>query len=274
MNWKAFHHPDWSLPVVKRRLSEEWIDLMSDVGATLATSGRSLLWNKTYPSQTAFYAAMSRLRKAGLAVRADETGKLPHLRLTPLGHDRLPVYHRPEVLWDSRWNGIWYVLIFDVPEKERGYRDTLRRYLKQLRMGCLQKSVWVTPRDIRPDYDDLETAAHVHAVSYLLESRTVLHRETSEIVENSWDFQKLQTLHERYLLVYQQNLEHLHTETFTEESIIELLYAEAEAFIQCMHSDPLLPNELLPQGYLGKNVYKLHKEIRATIADHLIQLNV
>jgi len=189
MNWKSFHHPDWSLPVVKRRLSEEWIDLMKDVGKMLATHGHALAWNKSYPSQTAYKMAMSRLRKSGLLVRHHDDGKLPTLTLTPQAHERLPAYHRPDELWDTRWNGIWYMLIFDVPEKERHYRDTLRGFLKQLRMGYLQKSVWVTPRDIRPEYDDLEQAANVHAISYLLESRTVLHRETSEIVENSWNFE-------------------------------------------------------------------------------------
>jgi phenylacetic acid degradation operon negative regulatory protein len=270
MNWKTFHHPDWSLPVVKRRLSEEWIDLMQDVGEALATNGRSLIWNKSYPSQTAYNMAMSRLRKAGLIVRSDTTGKLPSLRLTTEGQNRLPVYHRPEELWNTKWNGIWYMLIFDVPEKERHYRDMLRRFLKRLRMGCLQKSVWVTPRDIRPAYDDLEQAANVHAVSYLLESRTVLHQETAEIVDNSWNFDWLNTLHERYLSVFGNNLKLLKRGNISAESVMDLLYAEAEAYIQCMRPDPLLPNELLPRIYQGKEVFYLHGKIRKSIADALL----
>jgi phenylacetic acid degradation operon negative regulatory protein len=272
MDWKSFHHPDWSLPVVKRRISEEWIDLMNDVGEVLATNGRSLSWNKTYPSQTAYYAAMSRLRKAGLLVRHDNNGKLPHLKLSQQGRKRLPDYHRPEAFWNTRWNGIWYMLIFDVPEKERHYRDTLRGFLKRLRMGCLQKSVWVTPRDIRPEYDDLEQAANVHAISYLLESRTVLHRETSEIVENSWDFDRLQQLHGRYLSVFGKNLLLLDELDHDEAALMDLLYAEAEAYVQCMRPDPLLPNELLPAEYLGKQVFQLHQQLRTTVAHTLLHL--
>jgi len=270
MDWKSFHHPDWSLPVVKRRLSEEWIDVMKDVGEVLATNGRSLAWNKSYPSQTAYKMAMSRLRKAGLLVRHHDDGKLPTLTLTPQAHERLPAYHRPDALWDTRWSGIWYMLIFDVPEKERHYRDTLRGFLKQLRMGCLQRSVWVTPRDIRPDYDDLEQAANVHAISYLLESRTVLHRETSEVVENAWNFAHLQELHERYLLVFGENLQLLEELNYDGDALMDLLYAEAEAYIQCMRPDPLLPDELLPRGYQGKNVFQLHQRIREIIAQSLL----
>lgn len=139
-------------------------------------------------------------------------------------------------------------------------------------MGCLQKSVWVTPRDIRPDYDDLEQAANVHAVSYLLESRTVLQRETSEIVENSWDFNHLQELHERYLLVYRENLGLLAATSLDEAALVKLLRQEAEAYVQCMRPDPLLPSELLPKTYLGKKVFNLHKQVRESIASALLSV--
>ncbi|MEA2068103.1 MAG: PaaX family transcriptional regulator C-terminal domain-containing protein [Verrucomicrobiota bacterium] len=246
------------------------MDLLYDVGEMLATNGRSLAWNKSYPNLRAYHNAMSRLRKSGLVARADTAGKLPHLRLTEQAKGRLPIYYHPEKLWNTKWNGIWYMLIFDVPEKERHYRDTLRGFLKHLRMGCLQKSVWVTPRDIRLEYDDLEQAANVHAISYLLESRTVLHRETTEIVENSWNFDHLQELHERYLSVFGKNLQLLDELDHDEEALMNLLYAESEAYIQCMRPDPLLPGELLPAGYLGKRVCKLHRKIRSATARHLL----
>jgi phenylacetic acid degradation operon negative regulatory protein len=272
MDWKSFHHPDWSMPVVRRRVTEEWIDFMKDAGDLLASQGRSLDWNHSFPSQTAYKMAMSRLRKAGLAVKADTTGHLPHLRLTQQGKDQLPAYHQPTKLWDTKWSGIWYLIIFDVPEAERHYRDTLRIFLKRLRMGCLQKSVWVTPRDIRPEYDDLEQAANVHAISYLLESRTVLHRETSDIVENSWNFDQLQELQERYMEVFTENLELLGTGGQNQTAIMQLLRLEAEAYVQCMHSDPLLPTELLPKHYKGKLVFKLHEQLRHSIGNALLQL--
>ncbi|VGO21506.1 PaaX family transcriptional regulator C-terminal domain-containing protein [Pontiella sulfatireligans] len=274
MDWKSFHHPDWSLPVVKRRLSEEWIDYMSDVGKMLATNGRSLMWDSTYPSQTAYKMAMSRLRKAGLMAYHKNDGKLPLLKLTPQGRQSLPIYFQPDQLWDTKWNGIWYMLIFDVPEKERHYRDTLRGFLKRLRMGCLQKSVWITPRDIRPEYDDLERVANVHAIAYLLESRTVLHRETAEIVDNAWKFDRLQELHERYLSVFEKNLQFLAEVDHDEEALMNLLYQEAEAYIQCMRPDPLLPSALLPKQYLGKKVFKLHQQMRNAIAHALCGGNI
>jgi hypothetical protein len=62
MEWKTFHHPDWSLPVLKRHAAEQWLDFLSDVGDLLITNGRSLTWNTTYPNLRAYHNAMSRLR--------------------------------------------------------------------------------------------------------------------------------------------------------------------------------------------------------------------
>lgn len=265
MDWMNFHHPDWSLPVVRRRAQEEWLDLMSDLGDLVSSGGRSYLWEHTYPNLRAYHNAMSRLRKAGLMVHHHDDGNLPHLKLTQQGEEFLPDYLFPEKLWDTRWNQIWYTLIFDVPEKQRHYRDTLRGFLKRLRMGCLQRSVWITPRDIRPEYDDLEKAANLHAVSFLLESRTVLHHEAAEMVQDAWNFDRLQELHERYLSVFSSNLHRLEETDHDSPALMILLRKEAEAYIQCMRTDPLLPNELHPEGYLGKEVYRMHKEMRSAV---------
>ena len=264
MDWISFHHPDISWPVIKRRAAEEWLDILSGVGEILATQGRSVLWNKTYPNQAAYYNAMSRLRKKGLVTRRKGKGGLPYLVLTDSAKQQRPAYHRPDKLWNTRWNGIWYMLIFDVPEAERHYRDSLRKFLKQLRMGWLQKSVWITPRDIRPEYDDLEKSACVSAVAYLLEARTVLNRDQQELVYNTWDFDTLHARQKRYVEICSQNVE-LIPLAHDEEELMDLLYQESEAYIHAMRDDPLLPKELHPEDYLGQHVWKLHCSLIKTV---------
>lgn len=45
----------------------------------------------------------------------------------------------------SRWDKKWRVVVFDIPEKKRLARDTLRREIKKLGFFELQKSVWAFP---------------------------------------------------------------------------------------------------------------------------------
>lgn len=266
MNWKPFHHPDWSLPVIRRRASEEWLDILSGIGEVLATRGRCAAWNRVYPNERAYDAAMSRLRKNGLLVQTDPKAALPHLVLTQSAKQQRPAFQRPEMFWNTKWSGIWYTLIFDVPETERTYRDTLRRLLRRMRMGCLQKSVWITPRDIRPEYADLEKGAAIGTVAYLLESRTVLHLDQQEMVNNAWNFQHLNELQSRYLEVFGENMTQLDRPSLTEKDLMALLYQESEAYIQALRMDPLLPAALLPGNYLGRKVWKLRNHLRTTVA--------
>ncbi|MBI4135275.1 CRISPR-associated endonuclease Cas2 [Candidatus Uhrbacteria bacterium] len=45
-------------------------------------------------------------------------------------------------------NGVCYFVIFDVPEKERRVRNTLRDFLKECGFKKIQHSVWMTDREV------------------------------------------------------------------------------------------------------------------------------
>lgn len=92
----------------------------------------------------------------------------------------------------------------------------------------------------------------------------------AELVRDAWDFDHIRQLQERYIEVYEENLNRLTKASFDAESVMRLLYEEAEAYVQCMRSDPLLPNKLLPEGYLGQQVYSLHGNLRKSIAARLL----
>ncbi|MFH0969269.1 MAG: hypothetical protein V1804_02065 [Patescibacteria group bacterium] len=45
----------------------------------------------------------------------------------------------------KRWDGKWRIVIFDIPEKDRLFRDILREHLYSLQFFKLQQSVFVSP---------------------------------------------------------------------------------------------------------------------------------
>ena len=138
MKWADFHHPDLSPTVPRRRAADELLDFLHEVGqlARLRQSYFTHAWS--YPSQTAYVRAVYRLRDKGLVAYRLEGGKNPVLHLTDEGKASRPEVFRPERHWNRKWNKLWYVLVYDVPEKERGYRAMLRGFLRRMRMGCLQ----------------------------------------------------------------------------------------------------------------------------------------
>ena len=44
-----------------------------------------------------------------------------------------------------RWDGGWRIILFDIPERKRKYRDYLRKILKVIGFHEFQKSIWIYP---------------------------------------------------------------------------------------------------------------------------------
>ncbi|VGO17603.1 hypothetical protein PDESU_06202 [Pontiella desulfatans] len=261
MNWDTFHHPDVSLPVIRRRTRDELIILLSETAAFFLSRGASDLYGHCYPNQRAYHSSVARLKKSGLVAHLHRDGSLPSLRLTDDGKAAIPDYYRPREFWETRWNKRWYVLMFDVPERERAYRDHLRSFLKQRHFGCLQKSVWVTPRDVRPEYDDLERAAAVDSVAFLFEAQTVLGHGAQSVVRHAWNFDQLEALQGEYIRFVDRNLEKLGSHAGGEAELVQLLRMDNLAYSQAMALDPLLPEELHPAGYCGKEAFAKHNQL-------------
>ncbi len=268
-DWQSFHHPDLCYPVIARRVGEELLELIAGVGEILATGGRCFAFGSRAVSDGGYRNAVHRLRKAGLIAARGKYKRSPILRLTETGQSCRPDTCIPERLWNRQWAKRWYVLAYDVPEAQREYRDTLRAFLKRKRMGCLQRSVWVTPTDIRPDYDDLVRAADVDQFSFLLEATTVLGRSPLDVVRSAWDFDRLTLQQEWYCEVCAANMDSIVDGEFRAEQLMTKLREETSAYLAAMQGDPLLPRELWPPEYMGEGAYRLHKEFAATVAELL-----
>jgi len=67
--------------------------------------------------------------------------------LTKKGKKLLARYNFAELALKAKrpWDGQWRMLVFDVPEKNRWARDSLRERLKQMGFFQFQKSVWLYP---------------------------------------------------------------------------------------------------------------------------------
>lgn len=51
----------------------------------------------------------------------------------------------------KKWDGKWWLVIFDITQLKKFYRETFRGKLKELGFYLLQRSVWVYPFDCRDE---------------------------------------------------------------------------------------------------------------------------
>lgn len=57
----------------------------------------------------------------------------------------------------KKWNGKWYMVVFDVPEEQRKKRIYLRRFLTQVGFYPYQKSVYVYPYECEKEIQLIKT---------------------------------------------------------------------------------------------------------------------
>jgi DNA-binding transcriptional regulator PaaX len=267
-NTPFFHHPDFCPTLVRRRATEALIDCLQFYGELLLTRGRSLTWSHCFPSRTAYYAAVGRLKHLGVVnLRIHKDGRRT-LRLDKRAISNRPLLN-PEQSWNARWDGIWRLLVYDIPEPDKSFRNSLVLLLRRMKMGCLQRSVWVSPRDIRPEYDDLIKTSQFHFDSYLFEARTVLGRKSAEVVRDAWDMRKLHSQHQWFIKTCDALAARIEKDNLAHAEFTRAAGEEALAYRELMNADPLLPHSLLPSDYLGVEAYARHKAFVALIHSKL-----
>lgn len=82
------------------------------------------------------------------------------IKLTELGVKKLEEKRRSKKekalldikLEGERWDGKWRIVIFDIPETNKRIRQALRETLRVLEFRPLQKSVWISRKDVVKEF--------------------------------------------------------------------------------------------------------------------------
>lgn len=109
-------------------------------------SPRTFVWTgyRTNLNYSNLYKTVRLLRIKGY-IETPKDGKKILLKLTDKGKQTLIL---KKLLENKSWDGKWRIVIFDIPEKHRKVRNTLRNQLRQWHFERLQKSVWVGKKDV------------------------------------------------------------------------------------------------------------------------------
>lgn len=94
--------------------------------------------------KSALAVALKRLRKKGFIKddHIDEKGLT--IKLTDEGRTMMLL----EGEEPPRWDGKWRIVVFDIPEQKRLVRNLFRRNLKKWGFKSLQKSVWISKKNV------------------------------------------------------------------------------------------------------------------------------
>lgn len=264
--------PKVPFPIARRTITADIMDLAVVIGKAITTRTWHQLMNVNLAGDSRYRMAMSRLRKLGLVTRRGDEEEPPEFSLSEKGRRRTSLALIPELSWNRKWDDKWYILTYDVPEEDRRYRVVLQSFLRKMRMGCLQKSVWISASDIRPMFDDLDIAADLRNYAFLFECRTVLGQAGSEVARTAWELDSLRDVQAKYVKACADRIKaRASGVTRGKFGLLASLRWELAEYSKAMENDPLLPISLYPENYVGQEVVRVFRErIRQAISGNSV----
>lgn len=233
------------------------LSLLAMGGEMAEATARKVLIRMTRPGRLCRH--LSRLEATG-AIARSHAGPLDRrvLRVTAAARRRLLGVVDPEAEWNRRWDGVWRIVAFDIPETSAALRVRLRRRLHEHRFGWLQNSVWISPDPV----DEFrmvvgETGVDPESLAYF-EARAVGGESSVSLVNGAWDLARLTKDYDDYREILRLRPSR---RIGTAGAWLRWLKTEHRAWRRIVYRDPFLPAVLLPSEYPGRKVWALRLQV-------------
>ncbi|MBI4023238.1 hypothetical protein HY375_03690 [Candidatus Berkelbacteria bacterium] len=158
-------------------------------------------------------------------------------------------------LVEAPHDGRWLFVLFNVPERQRKYRDILRNRLIQYGFGRIQNSLWVSARDVRFTFEDLLLDERLQHHTTIL--RPTLSAEDAQhlVAAFEWEWKVLAAGYARFSELAGRFLKQQEQSSLGARLLV---YRYAKLLSQ----DPKLPEGLEPEGYDRKRAHALYEKVR------------
>lgn len=222
-------------------------------------------WIPTRYRKHNFYQLISRSLKTDLIEKVEKNGEI-YIRITSKGHKTIQRDFPMLLLQRRKWDGKWRIVMFDVEEINKRVRDRLRKKLKELGFGMLQKSVFISPHDILKDFSEFAETSGINDCLYLLETHKLIIGNEREFANKVW---KLEDLNEKYKNIVDEINESKNSHMISNSDRIKKsdsemqqeMYGIKAKWLKIIIDDPFLPKIFLTKPWYGDQAEKLVKRL-------------
>jgi phenylacetic acid degradation operon negative regulatory protein len=163
--------------------------------------------------------------------------------------------------WDRRWR----LVAFAIPEAKRAARDAFRDHLTDLGGAAIQNGTYVSPHRWGPDVD--AAAERLGVIEHITTATTddlVIGgvRDPRTIAATLWPLDTLAARYQRFIDLYRSIPDDLEAMRRKKQRLAETEFIPGSLvigikFTECFNADPLLPPELLPRPWPGREARDL-----------------
>jgi phenylacetic acid degradation operon negative regulatory protein len=180
------------------------------------------------------------------------TPELPLYRLTEKGFNDLALTFPLFRYLNAKWDNIWRILSYEIPEKKRELRDRLRREVASWGLGPWHRSFWLTPHPIIPHLKDLISPEEKMFVQAFESNHAFGDQDI--LIEKVWGRSQLEKKYRRLFMKWHDILSR-------EDEKPKKMKEIVSEYIELLKIDPGLPKELLGEKWIGFEATNLFKEI-------------
>jgi phenylacetic acid degradation operon negative regulatory protein len=158
----------------------------------------------------------------------------------------------------SRWDGLWRMVIYAIPEQNRSQRDQLRKLLAWHGFGPLASATWISPH---PRLGRIAEALREQSAGRLdlLESRAPDRTADREMAGRCWDLDGLAHEYSELLSQYSELPAPAELAALPGDEALRRQVGLVASYRRMPFRDPDLPDELLPEGWPGGRVHELFR---------------
>jgi phenylacetic acid degradation operon negative regulatory protein len=216
-------------------------------------------------SERATRSTLSRMVRKGWLVSRKQ-GRRSQYSLTARGQRLLEegkrrVHETPCTDWD----GLWYSVIYSIPESKRNLRHVLRQNLIWLGFGRLAPATWVSPHNRQAELESISNELGVQEHVDLFSSKYLGLSSVQELIQRCWNLPELETEYQKFVTRYQA--EHEMCQAQSEEQLRSSSDAcfvrrfwVTQDFQSFPRKDPNLPTVLLPPDWIGFTARQLFED--------------
>lgn len=215
-------------------------------------------------------SCMRRLVNEGVFTREGE-GRDAVYTATPAGHAQLTVTEQRHLLayaqdaagrgWDRRWR----LVSFAIPESQRSARDAFRDFIRALGGAHIQPGLYVSPHDWNTELlSEAERLGISDRLCIMSTDDLIVNgvSDVREIAAQLWPLDEVAERYRNFITTYEGVPEELlamrrRGETLTEHDFLPGALNIAIRFNECFELDPLLPPELLPRPWPGREARQI-----------------
>jgi phenylacetic acid degradation operon negative regulatory protein len=223
-------------------------------------------------SDGAVRTVLSRMARKGW-LDTVRSGRKSFYFLTSAGRQLLEegearIYHPPR---NTRWDGLWYLVSYSIPEEQRALRDKVRKRLQWLGFGQLGNGMWISPHPLRGEINRLAGALELGDHLEIFRAQYQGFSSSGHLVSRCWNLPELDDRYaaflERHRPAYVRSRMSAADGRLTDDAAFVLRFWLVHEYRIFPRLDPYLPAELLPADWKGGEAAMLFEAYRDFLSE-------